>query len=105
MKEILGLFENEKIVLTNANDEQMIKFGINKSPYEVFTLKHNPDKVDEKFYEIMLEKLNLKSKDVIYFEHDLEAVESARKSNILTYHYDKDKRDLETLYKEMLSLH
>ncbi len=101
MKELLDSFENKKIVLTNANDEQMVKFGIDKSPYEVFTLKHNPDKVDEKFYEIMFQKLNLKSENVIYFEHNLEAVESARKNEIPTYHYDKDKRDMLEL-KEFL---
>ncbi len=101
MKEILDFLENKKIVLTNANDEQIIKFGIDKSPYEVFTLKHNPDKVDEEFYKIMLEKLNLKSEDVICFEHNLESVESARKNGILTYHYNHEEKDLKKL-KEFL---
>lgn len=101
MKELLNSFENRKIVLTNANDEQMIKFGIDKSPYEVFTLKHNPDKIDPIFYKKMLEKFNLKSEDVIYFEHNLEAIESARKNGILTHPYNKNKKDLVEL-KEFL---
>ncbi len=51
MQEILDSSPNRKIVLTNADDEQMIKFGIDKSPYEVFTLKHNPNKTDDGYYE------------------------------------------------------
>ena len=39
MQEILDSFPNRKIVLTNASDEQIIEFGIDKSPFEVFTLK------------------------------------------------------------------
>ena len=50
MKELLNSFENKKIVLTNANDEEMIKFGIDKSPYKVFSLKHKPNKTDEKYF-------------------------------------------------------
>jgi hypothetical protein len=99
MKEVLDSFDNKKIVLTNANDEQIIKLGIDKSPYEVFTLKHNPDKIDENYYKIMFEKLDLDVEDVIYLEHSLEAIESARKNNIITYHYDKDEKDLVGLKK------
>lgn len=101
MKEILDDFENKKIVLTNANDEQIIKFGIDKSPYEVFTLKHNPDKDDVKYYQDFFKAHNLSSEDVIYFEHNSDAVTSAKENNITTLHFDKDVRDLEEL-KEFL---
>ncbi len=101
MKELLDSFENKKIVLTNADDEQMIKFGIDKSPYEVFTLKHNPNKNNPEYYQKMFLELSLKSDEVIYFEHNSEAVESARENGILTYHYDKDKKDIIKL-KEFL---
>jgi len=47
----------------------------------------------------MIQELNLKAKDVVYFERNLEAVESARKNGILTHHYDKDKKDLAELKK------
>ena len=42
---------------------------------------------------------NLNENDVVYFEHSIEAVESAQKSGIKTYHYDNNKKDLESLKK------
>lgn len=33
---LLEAYPNQKIILTNANDEQMGKFGLNDMPYEVF---------------------------------------------------------------------
>lgn len=44
MREMLDEFPNTKILLTGADDEQFQKFGLDKMPYEVFTLKHNPEK-------------------------------------------------------------
>jgi len=44
MQDLLENFPNRKIILTGANDEQYKKFGLDKMPYEVFTLKHNPEK-------------------------------------------------------------
>jgi len=68
-------------------------------PYEVFTLKHDPEKIDPSYYKIMLKHFNLNVKDVVYFENDENAVKSARSVGIKTLHYDKDKRDLITLKK------
>jgi HAD superfamily hydrolase (TIGR01509 family) len=101
MYNLLETYQNKKIILTGANDEQIIKFGLNNIPYEFFTLKHNPEKTDPKYYEILLEKYNLKKEDVIYFEHSMEAVKSAESIGINTYYYDNDKKDLESL-KEFL---
>lgn len=50
MRDLLETFPNRKIVLTGANDEQFKKFGLDKMPYEIFTLKHNPEKTDQKYY-------------------------------------------------------
>ncbi len=47
----------------------------------------------------MLKNFNLKEGDVIYFEHNQEAVESAQSVGINSYYYDDTKRDLETLKK------
>ena len=44
-----------------------------------------------------LEKFNLKSDEVVYFEHSLEAVKTARSTGIVTYFYDEYKKDLESL--------
>ncbi len=99
MFDMLEQYPNRKIILTGANDEQMEKFGLNKMPYEVFTLKHNPEKADPKYYEIMLKHFGLSQNDVVYFEHDENAVKSAQSVGIKTYHYDKDKKDLAGLKK------
>ena len=60
MHKLLEQYPNRKIILTNADDEQMGKFSLDKMPYEVFTLKHNPEKTDPKYYEKMLEHFSLK---------------------------------------------
>ena len=46
MLNLLEKYSNKKIILTGANDEQFKKLGLDKMPYEVFTLKHNPEKTD-----------------------------------------------------------
>jgi HAD superfamily hydrolase (TIGR01509 family) len=97
MHELLETYQNPKIILTNANDEQLVQFGIVDMPYEVFTLKHNPDKVDPQYFEKMLAHFGLTAADVIYFEHNPEAVASAQSVGITSYHYDHDKRDLAAL--------
>ncbi|MCU0680598.1 MAG: hypothetical protein MUF50_04855 [Planctomycetes bacterium] len=96
---LLESFVNKKIILTNANDEQMKVFGLDKMPYEVFTLSHNPEKTDFKYYEIMLKHFNLSKEDIVYFEHNIEAVKSAQAVGINTYHYDSEKKDLLSLKK------
>ncbi len=97
LQTLLNSFENQKIILTNANDGQMIELGIVDMPYKVFTLKHNPDKVDPKYYEKTLTHFDLSAGDVVYFEHNEEAVNSARSVGITTHHYNKDKKDLDVL--------
>lgn len=97
MHDLLETFENPKIILTGANDEQFKTFGLDKMPYEVFTLKHNPEKRNPQYYEIMLKRFGLTKNDVIYFEHNPEAVKSAESVGIKTYYYDNSKKDLSTL--------
>lgn len=97
MFELLEKYPNRKIVLTNANDEQMVPFTLTNLPYELFTLKHNPDKVDPKYFEVMFKHFNLKPEDVIYFEHNPDAIKSAESLGITSYQYDADKKDLVAL--------
>jgi HAD superfamily hydrolase (TIGR01509 family) len=99
LKELLDTFENKKIILTNANDEEKITYGIVNMPYEVFTLAHNPNKTEPEFYKKMLEHFGLTVEEVIYFEHNEGAVASAKSVGINVYHYDKDKKDLVALKK------
>ncbi|MCA9377123.1 HAD-IA family hydrolase [Candidatus Nomurabacteria bacterium] len=97
MHNLLESYPNRKIILTGANDEQMKMFGLDKMPYEVFTLKHDPEKTDPEYYKLMLKQYDLRAEDVVYFEHNAEAVESAKSVGITTLYYDKDKKDLAEL--------
>lgn len=97
MFDLLEKYSNRKIILTGANDEQQKVFGLNNMPYDVFTLKHNPEKSNPEYYKIMLDNFHLKSDEVIYFEHDMGAVQSAKSIGINTYYYDNEKKDIESL--------
>lgn len=100
MQDLLDTFPNKKIILTNANDEQFKEFGLDKNmPYEIFTLKHHPDKTDPVYFEKMLKHYDLNSSDVIYFEYNPEAVKSAESVGIKSYIYDPDKKNLVELKK------
>jgi HAD superfamily hydrolase (TIGR01509 family) len=94
MHNLLETYPNRKIILTGANDEQFKRFGLDRMPYEVFTLKHNPEKTDPSYYVKMLEHFDLKKDDVVYFEHNPDAVKSARSAGIVSYFYDNDAKDL-----------
>jgi len=97
MRKMLDEFPNTKIILTGANDEQFKKFGLDKMPYEVFTLKHDPEKTNPEYYKKMLEHFNLTSEEVVYFEHNPEAVKSAQSVGIKTHFWDNEKRPLREL--------
>ena len=97
MYDLLETFPNKKILLTGADDERFKKLGLSKMPYEVSTLKGNPSKSDPKYYKIMLRHFGLGAGDVVYFEHNMDAVESAQSLGIKTYWYDSDKKDLDAL--------
>jgi HAD superfamily hydrolase (TIGR01509 family) len=97
MQKVLDAFPNIKIILTGADDEQFKKFGLDKMPYEVFTLKHNPEKINPEYYKKMLEHFKLKSEEVVYFEHNPDAVKSAEAVGIKTHFWDNEKRPLREL--------
>ncbi len=97
MYDLLEAFPNRKIILTGANDEQFKRFSLDKMPYEVFTLRHNPEKTDPKYFQMMLQQFGFSKDDGVYFEHNLEAVKSAESVGIKTYCYDPEKRDLKAL--------
>ncbi|MEX1014061.1 MAG: HAD-IA family hydrolase [Candidatus Paceibacterota bacterium] len=102
MHDLLEEYSNEKIILTNADDKQIKEHGLDQLPYKLFTLKHNPNKTDPEYYIKLLEKFNLTPDDVIYFEHNKDAIESAKSVGIKTYYYDPEKKDLNSL-KEFLN--
>ena len=97
MKNILDKFEIKKIILTNANEEEKVKYGIVNMPYDVFTLAHEPNKTDPEYYKRMLEHFHLTSEEVIYFEHNAEAVKSALSVGIKTFHYNKYTKNIDAV--------
>jgi len=94
---LLETFPNRKIIVTNADDEQQATYGLTNLPYELFTLKHNPDKPDPHYFKTLLEHYGYTSGDVVYFEHNPLAVESAQSVGIVAYLFDHDARDLGAL--------
>lgn len=99
MYKLLESYKNPKIILTSAGDDKIEFYGLNNMPYEVFTLKHNPEKSNPEYYRILLNKYNLNPNEVIYFEHSTDAVKSAESVGIKTYFYDNDIKDLNELKK------
>ena len=97
MEEMLNKFENRKIILTNADKEKQVELWLVDLPYEMFTQNFNPLKIEPTYFENFFKEYDLNICDVIYFEHDLGAVESARSLWITTYHYDKEKKDIKAL--------
>jgi len=99
MFDILENYTNKKIILTSASYNKYKIYNLDKMPYDVFTLEHNPEKTDFKYYEIMLKNFSLKKDDIVYFEHSIDAVKSAQSVGIKTYYYDDNKKNLEDLKK------
>lgn len=97
MFDLLETYPNRKIILTSANDEQMDMFGLRNMPYEVFSLKHSPEKDDSEYYKKMLSHFGLTASEVTYFEHSSSAVKSAKSVGIVSYRYDSDHKDLTAL--------
>ena len=91
---MLDGFPNNKIILTNASDDKYEKYGLNNMPYEVFSLSHNPEKTDPQYFKTMLEHFNLNVDDVVYFEHNIDAVKSAESVGIKTFNWDKENGQL-----------
>ncbi len=97
MHDLLETYPNKKLVLTGANDEQFKKFNLANSPYEVFTLKHDPEKTDPNNFRRLLAQYSLSADEVVYFEHNAGAAKSAESVGIPTHFYDHTRPDLEAL--------
>lgn len=97
--QLLEQYPNPKIIVTNANDEQITSFGLVNLPYPIFTLKHQPDKVDPVYFRTLFEHFKLTPSEVVYFEHNPAAVASAQSLGITALHYDHEVKDLLSLKK------
>ncbi|MGV8150302.1 MAG: HAD-IA family hydrolase [Candidatus Woesearchaeota archaeon] len=99
MHELLETYPNRKIVVTNANDEEIPLYSVDKSRYEFYTLKHKPNKTDPEYFKKLFKHFNLNAEDVIYFEHNIDAVKAAQSIGIKSHYYDPEKKDLKSLKK------
>lgn len=97
MFDLLESFPNRKVVVTNADEDRLMEPDFLEVPYEIFTLHNDPNKSDPEYYNLLLIQLGLNMEDVIYFEHNPEAVKSAESVGITTYQFDPENRDIDSL--------
>ena len=92
---ILEAFSNKKIILTNASQNERKEYGIIQMPYNVFSLSHNPEKSDPKYFEILCDKYNLNPDDLLYIEHNKIAYKTATLFGIISLLYEGDNKSVE----------
>lgn len=97
LQALLDEYENQKIIVTNASQQQRTEYGLTDVPYDMFSLSNNPGKPDPVYFQKLLDQYDLKAADIIYFEHDSDAVESARSLDIKSFHFDHELRDYDSL--------
>lgn len=95
--DLLESFPHRKIVVTNADDDRLAESDFAEVPYEIFTLSNDPAKTDPEYFRQLLGHLMLEAEDVVYFEHNPGAVESAESVGITSYYFDPEKRDIGAL--------
>ncbi len=98
IQNLIKKFDIKKIVLTNADDRER-KIFLKNVNYEVFSLKHKPEKTNPIYFKKFLSKYRLKSDDLIYIEHDIKACRSARKNGITSHFFDGNYKNLENFLK------
>ena len=85
LKRLLDNYPNKKIIVTNANDNELITFGIINMPYPVFSLSHKPNKTNPEYFKQLFLKYRLSRDSVVYFEHNEEAIKSAKSLSIKSF--------------------
>ena len=84
MQQLLDTYNCPKIIVTNANADELITYGIVNMPYPVFSLAHNPNKTNSSYFEQLLSNYSLTNTEAVYFEHNEEASKAAQSLNIKT---------------------
>ena len=88
----------QNIIVTNADYQQDNLFGLCDMPYPVFTGKKNPHKSDPSYYQLLYKTHNLNPQDIIYIEHNIDAIKSAQQNGInKTYHFDPLQKNYDKL--------
>ncbi len=91
INKMLETFPNKKIILTPYNKQNNLEW-INSWNNHVW--KNNPE-----YYKYILEEHCLSPYEVIHFDDNQKAIESAKKIWIQTYFYDANTKDLTALEK------
>ena len=92
IQRFLDTYKNPKIIVTNANPEELITLGIINMPYPVFSLAHHPNKTDSEYFKKLLSEYSLLVEEVIYFEHNKDAVKAAKSLGINTLYLKQGSR-------------
>lgn len=96
--DLLEEYPNRKILVTRAPEDLMKIWEMDNLPYEVWSSKGDPKKNDSEFYRKLLTHFRLNPNDVVYIEHNPDAVETAESVGILTHYYDRHERDIDALW-------
>ena len=95
-KELLGLINNlntHTVLTVNGFREKGLNLVKNydknyDTNWEAFSLEEKKIKKDSsEYFEVLLKKFNLEAEEVMYFDHDKNNVETAKKLGILSKHY------------------
>ena len=97
LKSLLDTFDNPKLIVTNANEEEMKQYGIIDMPYPVFSLAHDPNKTSSEYFIKLMQVYSLSKEEVVYFEHNKSAIESAMSIGISSFWYNPENPELEEL--------
>ena len=97
---ILESFTNKKIILTNADEIERKEFGIINMPYQVFSLSHNPEKTDIKYYKILCDQFKLKVSNLLYIEHNNKAFKTAVLFGIKSYLYTGNNQNVKKFLED-----
>jgi len=109
LKQIRNTEKYKLFLLSNTNDLHInwVQDNINfyqafKSYFDAFYLSHeiNLRKPDEDIFQFVLNQNNLKAQDTLFIDDTQEHIESAKHSNLQTWHLQAGKEDVVDLFKQ-----
>ena len=92
---ILEKFPCDKIIVTNANLSEQKDLGIINMPYSVFSLSHNPEKTNKLYFDILCNEKKLKKEELLYIEHNIVSVETAKTFGIKSILFNENYLEIE----------
>ena len=94
MYNMLEKFDEKKIILSNANKNEQLEFGMVNLPYDFFSLEHQPNKSNPKYFKLLIKKFDYNPNSLIYFDHDIAAIDSARSIGITSCYYNSKEKNV-----------